>query len=79
MIQCKAMAKAALKYWTKQQVKEFKSKCNEGAKNNKLIPNASDFCDCATTTLSEKFHDYNDVKSMGILEMVKEARDCVKK
>ncbi|HYG50713.1 MAG TPA: hypothetical protein VD905_07405 [Flavobacteriales bacterium] len=79
LIECKSMAKAAARYWTKQQIKEFKSKCNEGVKNNKLIGNASDFCDCATDNLSEKFHRYEDVKAMGILEIIKEAKDCAKK
>jgi hypothetical protein len=79
LIQCKAMAKAAVKYWSKQQIKEFKSKCNDGTKNNKLIGNAADFCDCAQGNLMEKFHNYDDVKLMGILEIIKEAKDCAKK
>ena len=79
LINCKAMAKAAVKYWTKQQIKEFKANCNDKVRNNKLIPNASDFCDCASGTLMEKFHNYEDVKTLGVVDLIREAKDCTKK
>ncbi|HLP14193.1 MAG TPA: hypothetical protein VK177_19840 [Flavobacteriales bacterium] len=75
-VECKSMAKAAARYWTKQQIKEFKSKCNNAAKNNKLISNASDFCDCATDKLSEQYHNYKDAEKLSALEIVSKALDC---
>lgn len=77
LVQCKSMAKAAAKYWTKKQIKEFKAKCKDGALNNKLIKNADDFCDCATSGIAEKYKNYEDAKAMGIVQMIKEAKDCL--
>ncbi len=74
---CKAVAKAALKYWTKKQVKEWRSKCNERLSNNKLIKNASQFCDCAIDKISEKYHNYDDAKNIQALQIIDEARECI--
>lgn len=75
-LSCKAIAKAAAKYWTKKQVKEFVENCEE--KSSRLLgeDRAKKYCDCAVDVVAEKYQKYEDVKKMGILEALKIAKDC---
>lgn len=76
VISCKAIAKAAAKYWTKKQIKEFVANCEE--KSSKLLgeEKAKQYCDCAVDQVAEKYHSYEDVKKMGIIEALKIAKNC---
>jgi hypothetical protein len=76
MVSCKALAKAALKHWSKKQVKEFVANCED--KSSKIVgeANAAKFCNCAVDVVAEKYHNYEDAKSISILEIVKIANDC---
>ena len=73
---CKTMARAAAKYWTKKQIKEFVQNCE--AKSAKLLgeEKAAKVCDCAVDTVAEKYKNYDDVKSASITEILKIANDC---
>lgn len=75
---CKSMSRAALKYWSKKQVKEFVSNCNEKLANNKLVSNAKNFCDCAVDQVAEKIPDYEKAKGMQAVKLLSEAAKCIK-
>jgi hypothetical protein len=79
VISCKALAKGAAKYWTKQQLKEFKGKCQEGAIGKFGKEKGIDFCDCASNAMAEKYHNYDDAKLQGFIEILSVAKDCIKK
>jgi Na+/alanine symporter len=76
VVSCKALAKAALKHWSKKQVKEFVANCED--KSAKFVgeENAAKFCNCAVDVVAEKYHNYEDAKSISIMEIVKIANDC---
>ncbi len=76
MVSCNALAKTALKHWSKKQVKEFVANCED--KSFKILgeANAAKFCNCAVDVVAEKYHNYEDAKSISILEIVKIANDC---
>lgn len=73
---CKAMARAAAKYWTKKQIKQFVTNCEE--KSSKFVgeEKAHHFCDCAVDKVAEKYQDYKSVEDVNILEIIKIANDC---
>lgn len=76
LISCKAAMKGAARYWTKQQIKEFVANCQTHA--SKLMSNekAVQYCDCAVNVVSEKYQNYEEAKSAGIIEVLKIAKDC---
>lgn len=76
VVSCKALAKAALKHWSKKQVKEFVINCE--SKSSKFVgeANASKFCNCAVDVVAEKYKNYEDAKTITILEIMKLANDC---
>lgn len=76
MSNCKAMARAAAKYWTKKQIKEFVGNCEE--KSAKFVgeEKAHQFCDCAVDQVAEKYQDYKKAEEVNILEIIKIANDC---
>ncbi|MCT4582335.1 MAG: hypothetical protein N4A35_13055 [Flavobacteriales bacterium] len=73
---CASLAKAAAKYWTKKQIKEFVNNCEE--KSSRLIgaDKAQQYCDCAVDVVAEKYHNYEDVQKASIIEVLKIAKDC---
>ena len=73
---CKAMARAAAKYWSKKQIKKFVADCE--TKAGKLIgeQKAAHFCDCAVDKVAEKYKNFEDAKEITALEIVKIATDC---
>ncbi len=75
---CKAMARAAAKYWTKKQIKNFIANCE--TKTAKLVgeEKAARFCDCAVEPVAEKYHNFDDAKDIKALEIIQIANDCRK-
>ena len=73
---CKMFGRAAAKYWTKKQIKEFVANCETNA--SKLIgeEKAKQYCDCAVDVVAEKYQKYEDVKKASIREVLKIAKDC---
>lgn len=73
---CKAMARAAAKYWTKKQIKEFVNNCE--TKSAKLVgeEKAAKFCDCAVDVVAEKYKIYEDAKKISVRDILQIANDC---
>lgn len=74
---CKSIAKAAVKHWTKKQIKSFKSDCETKVSKRFNPEKAKQFCDCATGTLSEKYPDAEQAKALNMLQLLSEASKCV--
>jgi len=73
---CKTVARAAVKYWTKRQVKEFVKNCESKTARLMGEETAAKYCDCAVDVVAEKYRNYNDVKSISILDILEVARGC---
>lgn len=73
---CKMIAKGAARYWTKKQIKEFVANCEQHSSRLMSEEKAKVFCDCAVDQVSEKYHDFEDVRKAGIIEVLKTVRDC---
>lgn len=73
---CKTLAKGAAKWWTKKQIKEFVNNCEE--KTSRLLgeEQAAKYCDCAVDKVAEEYKNFDEVKSKGILTVLKIAGDC---
>jgi hypothetical protein len=76
LLSCKAVMKGAARYWTKKQIKEFITNCETHASKLMSTEKAVQYCDCAVNVVSEKYQNYEDVKSAGIMEVLKIAKDC---
>lgn len=72
---CKALAKSAVKHWSKKQKKQFIAKCKEGA-FTKFGDKANEVCSCVATIAEEKYPKIEDALEMSALEIVKLAMDC---
>lgn len=73
---CGAMKRAALKYWTKKQVKEFVANCVTKAAPIVGEEKAAKYCDCAVDIVAEKYQDYSHIKTVPIREIIRLAKDC---
>jgi hypothetical protein len=75
-LSCKTVARAAARYWTKRQIKEFVNNCEE--KSSKLIgeQSAKKFCDCAVDKVAEEYKNYQDSKTVSITNILQIANDC---
>ncbi|MFN8248481.1 MAG: hypothetical protein U0T68_05965 [Ferruginibacter sp.] len=73
---CKTIARAAARYWTKKQIKEFVGKCED--KSSLLLGSerAKKYCDCAVDVVAEKYRNYEDVKKASLTDILKIAQDC---
>lgn len=75
---CKAMARAAAKYWTKKQIKEFLNNCESSAIGKFGESKGKDFCGCAVDVVAEQYKNYEDVKDFNLARLLIAAKDCVK-
>src|SRR4051812_38802762 len=73
---CKTIARAAAKYWTNRQIKEFVSKCEDKSSLILGHENAKKYCDCAVDVVAEKYRNYEDVKKASLTDVLKIAQDC---
>ena len=73
---CKALARTAAKYWTRKQIKEFVNNCETKAAKIIGEEKAKHYCDCAVDVAAEKYKNYDDIKDVSALELIKLARDC---
>lgn len=73
---CKTIARAAAKYWTNRQIKEFVSKCEDKSSFIIGADNAKKYCDCAVDVVAEKYRNYDDVKKASLTDVLKIANDC---
>ncbi len=75
---CKSMARAAAKYWTKKQMKEFLSNCESSAIGKFGEAKGKDFCGCAVDVVSEQYQNYEDAKNINFAKILLAAKDCIK-
>lgn len=75
-VSCKTVARAAARYWTNRQIKEFIHNCEE--KSSKLIGDekAKQFCDCAVDAVAEEYKNYQDTKTVSAVRLLEVAQDC---
>ena len=73
---CKTVGRIAAKYWLKREIKEFISNCE--SKTGKLIgsENANKYCDCAVDIVAEEYHNYQDAKTISVLEILDFINKC---
>lgn len=73
---CNTIARAAAKYWTNRQIREFIGKCEDKSSIILGSENAKKYCDCAVDVVAEKYRNYEDVKKASLTDVLKIARDC---
>lgn len=73
---CNTIARAAAKYWTNKQIREFIGKCEDKSSIILGSENAKKYCDCAVDVVAEKYRNYEDVKKASLTDVLKIARDC---
>jgi hypothetical protein len=73
---CKTIARAAARYWTNKQIKEFVGKCEDKSSLILGSENAKKYCDCAVDVVAEKYKNYEDVKKASLTDILKIAQDC---
>lgn len=73
---CNSIARAAAKYWTNKQIREFVGKCEDKSEIILGTEKAKKYCDCAVDVVAEKYRNYEDVKNASITDILKAARDC---
>ena len=75
-VSCNSIARAAAKYWTNKQIREFVNKCEDKSSILLGSENAKKYCDCAVDIVAEKYRNYDDVKKASIADVLQAARDC---
>lgn len=74
---CKAMAKTAVRIWTKKQIKNFRKKC-EGMVSGKVAADRTKvFCSCATDEMQKAFKNYDEANGKGVLEILRVGKSCL--
>lgn len=75
-LSCKTVTRAAARYWTNSQIKEFVSNCEE--KSAKLIgfEKAEKFCDCAVDAVAKEYKNYQDTKTVSAVRLLDVANNC---
>lgn len=76
LISCKMFLKGAAKYWTKNQIEEFVADCEKHSSKLMSEDKAKTYCDCAVDIVAEKYTNYDEMKSAGLVEVLKVAKDC---
>lgn len=75
-ISCNSVARAAAKYWTNKQIREFVNKCEDKSSILLGSEKAKKYCDCAVDVVAEKYKHYDDIKNISLMEVLKVANDC---
>lgn len=73
---CNSIARAAAKYWTNRQIREFINNCEDKSAIILGSDNAKKYCDCAVDIIAEKYRNYEDVKKASIVDVLKAAKEC---
>jgi hypothetical protein len=76
IVSCKTVGRIAAKYWLNREIKEFVSNCEDKA--GKLIGSekAHKYCDCSVDLVAEQYHNYQDAKSISVLEILDFINKC---
>lgn len=75
-ISCNSIARAAAKYWTNRQIREFVGKCEDKSSILLGTERAKKYCDCAVDVVAEKYKNYDDIKNISVMEVLKVANNC---
>jgi len=75
-ISCSTIARAAAKYWTNKQIKEFISNCSQKAGKIVGEAKADKYCDCAVDIVAEQYRNYQDARNINIYQILKIADGC---
>lgn len=73
---CKTIARAAARYWTNRQIKEFVNNCEDKSAILLGSAQAKKYCNCAVDIIAEKYRDYEDVKKASLSDVLRIANDC---
>jgi hypothetical protein len=76
VVSCKTVGRIAAKYWLKREINEFVSNCEDKA--GKLIGSekAHKYCDCSVDLVAEQYHNYQDAKSISVMEILDFINKC---
>ena len=76
IVSCKTVGRIAAKYWLKREINEFVSNCEDKA--GKLIGSekAHKYCDCSVDLVAEQYHNYQDAKSISVIEILDFINKC---
>ena len=76
VVSCKTVGRIAAKYWLKREINEFVSNCEDKA--GKLIGSekAHKYCDCSVDLVAEQYHNYQDAKSISVMEILDFINRC---
>ncbi len=76
IVSCKTVGRIAAKYWLNREIKEFVSNCENKA--GKLIGSekAHQYCDCSVDLVAEQYHNYQDAKSISVMEIIDFINKC---
>ena len=75
-ISCKTVGRIAAKYWLNREIKEFVSNCENKAGNLIGSEKAHKYCDCSVDLVAEQYHNYQDAKSISVLEILDFINKC---
>lgn len=75
---CKALARKAAKYWTKKQIKEFLTNCENSAIGKFGESKGKDFCGCAVDVVAEQYQNYDEAKNINFAKILMAAKECIK-
>jgi hypothetical protein len=75
---CKALARKAAKYWTKKQINEFLTNCENSAIGKFGESKGKDFCGCAVDVVAEQYQNYDEAKNINFAKILIAAKDCIK-
>ena len=75
-VSCKTVGRIAARYWLNREIKEFVSNCE--SKTGRLVgsENAYKYCDCAVDIVAEQYHNYQDAKTISVLEILDFVNKC---
>ena len=76
IVSCKTVGRIAAKYWLNREIKEFVSNCENKAGNLIGSEKAHKYCDCSVDLVAEQYHNYQDAKSISVLEILDFINKC---
>ena len=75
-VSCKTVGRIAAKYWLNREIKEFVSNCEDKASTLIGSEKAHKYCDCSVDLVAEQYHNYQDAKTISVLEILDFINKC---
>jgi len=76
VVSCKTVGRIAAKYWLKREINEFVSNCEDKAGKFIGSEKAHKYCDCSVDLVAEQYHNYQDAKSISVMEILDFINKC---